>query len=86
MGTNVTVRVSDPPAAIAAGSVPAVTLNTVLPVLICETVALAFPVFVITSVCVLLLPAAVPANDSADAFACRVADGAAVAVPLNEIC
>jgi hypothetical protein len=66
--------------------VTAVTLNTALPVLICETVALAFPMFVITSVCVQLVPAAVPANESADALACRMADGATVAVPLSEIC
>jgi hypothetical protein len=83
---NATVKVSEPPAAIVAGSVTPVTLYTAFPVLIAETVALAFPAFVIVSVCVLLAPAVMLPNESDDALAFSVADGAAVAVPLNETC
>jgi hypothetical protein len=53
-------------------------------VLIAETVAVAFPVFVITMDCVLLVPATMLPNKSDDALAFSVADGTAVAVPLNE--
>ena len=85
-GVKVTVRVSEPPAATVAGRVAPVTLNTALPVAICEIVVLAVPELVITKLLVLVVPAVILPNESEDALAFNVADGAAVAVPLNETC
>jgi hypothetical protein len=72
-GLNETVNVSEAPAATVAGRVRPVTLNAVLPVLIVEMVASALPVFLITSVWVLLVPAVILPNESDDVLACSVA-------------
>ena len=86
VGAKVIVRLSEPPAAMVAGSVTPATLNAAFPVLICETVALALPLLLIVKVCVLPAPTATLPNEIVDALACRVANGAAVAVPLSVIC
>ena len=86
VGAKVIVRLSEPPAAMVTGSVTPATLNAAFPVLICETVALALPLLLITRICVLPAPTATLPNEIADALACKVAEGAAVAVPLSETC
>ena len=78
-----TVSVSEEPAAIVAGSVAPETVKALLPVEIAEIVALALPVLLITTVCVLVVPAVMPPKESDEALACSVAVGAAFPVPLR---